>query len=139
MNGERRIIANMIKTPDGTILQSYNRHDYKTYTDKNGHEYMVDGGSDYLRRNLVEEAPYEELSVYSDAPFQLIRKYFCRGGRGKDGRQPITYVPLNEMSNEWVKSCIIYNDERGLGESFASEMYLQELEYRKKHKIVIAD
>ena len=58
-----QLISNKIRTPDGTILQSFNRHDYKTYIDANGFEYMVDGGIDYLRRIIVDDAPYEELSV----------------------------------------------------------------------------
>ena len=44
-----RVIASALITPDGTILQSYHRHDYKTYTDKNGEMYMIDGGVDYMR------------------------------------------------------------------------------------------
>jgi hypothetical protein len=34
-----RLVYNAIRTPDGTVLVSYSRHDYKTYTDANGHEY----------------------------------------------------------------------------------------------------
>ena len=66
---EPRIVCNRIQTPDGTILISQHRHDYQIYTDKNGLEYMVDGGCDYLRRNVHYEAPHTELSVYDTAPF----------------------------------------------------------------------
>jgi hypothetical protein len=44
MRDETRIVANRIRTPDGTILESKHRHDYVTYTDANGKQYMVDGG-----------------------------------------------------------------------------------------------
>ena len=40
------IILNRIQTPDGTVLTSYYRHDYKSYQDKNGETYIVDGGND---------------------------------------------------------------------------------------------
>lgn len=136
---EKRIILNQIKTPDGTILRSMHRHDYVTYADKNGLQYMVDGGNEYLRRNRHDDAPYEELTVYEDAPFEVIRENFHRGGRGKDGRQPLTWVPMSEMSDAWLKACIIYNEERGLGESFANKMYEKELAYRKEVGISIEE
>jgi len=37
---EKKIILNRIKTPDGTILTSYHRHDYIEYIDDNGLEYI---------------------------------------------------------------------------------------------------
>ena len=58
-----QLVANRIRTPDGTLLQSYNRHDYKTHIDANGEVYMVDGGLDYSKRSL-NKAPPEDLSVY---------------------------------------------------------------------------
>lgn len=159
---ERKIILNQIRTPDGTILRSMHRHDYVTYVDKNGHEYMVDGGSEYLRRSVVETKKnlllkikifllkligkewkdplhYTELSVYSDDPFEVIRENFYRGGRGKDGTEPLTWVPMNKMSDEWLKACIRYNEDRGAKNCFANKMYTKELKYRIKKKITIAD
>jgi hypothetical protein len=86
----KKIVLNRIRTPDGTILTSHTRHDYQTYTDKNGHEYMVDGGNDYLRRSYPDAAPPEELSVHSDAPFEVLRKSYHWG----------TY--RNGVVREWV-------------------------------------
>jgi len=136
----RTIILNQIKTPDGTIIKSLHRHDFVQYKDKNGHVYMVDGGTDYLRRNKIDEAaPYTELSIYDDAPFSLIRQYYCRGGRGKNNDQPLTWVPLEKMSDDWLQACIEYNDERGLGDSFASAQYKREVVYRLANKITVTD
>jgi hypothetical protein len=159
---EKRIVLNQIMTPDGTILKSMNRHDYVTYTDKNGLEYMVDGGHEYLRRTVnttelnfftkvkiallklvgktwKDPLEYTELSIYEDAPFEVIRENFHRGGRGKDGRQPLTWVPMFEMSDDWLKACISYNEEKGMGKSFANKMYRKELKYRKSNKISIKE
>ena len=58
-----QIVCNRIITPDGTVLQSHHRHDYVSYIDKNGLEYMVDGGHDYLRRIVQDEAPATEFSL----------------------------------------------------------------------------
>lgn len=135
----KRIIVNQIRTPDGTILKSMHRHDYVQYTDKNGKDYMVDGGTDYLRRIVHEEAPYEELTIYEDDSFEVIRENYCRGGRGKDGTQPLTWVPMNQMNDNWLAACIVYNEERGMGDSFANEMYRKEQDYRKEHNITITE
>lgn len=122
------IICNRIRTPDGTILESKHRHDYVTYVDANGHTYMVDGGKDYLRRNLVQEAPYEELSVYSDAPHEVIRETMRWGTRGVNGDQPIRYVLLKDMTVDHIQACI---DTQYQMLSSYREAMMGELEFRK--------
>ena len=103
---ERKLVANRIRTPDGTILESKHRHDYVSYVDKNGKEYMVDGGTDYLRRNVHEDAPYEELTVYADAPHAVIREVFKWGTRGKDGKQPLKFVTLKDMTTDHIEAIL---------------------------------
>lgn len=135
----RRILLNRIRTPDGTILISHHRHDYVTYTDKNDLEYMVDGGNDYLRRNVHDEAPYEELSLYEDSPFEEIRLNVCRGTRGKNLDQPLKWVPIAEMSEEYLLASIQWNEDRGNGEGLNNRLYKKELMYRQEHNITITD
>ena len=139
MEKELRIIVNQIRTPDGTVLRSMHRHDYVEYTDKNGLVYMVDGGTDYLRRNVHTDAPYEELTIYDNAPFEIIRENYCRGGRGKNGDQPLTWVPISQMSDMWLAACISYNEEREWGDGFSNKMYKKEQNYRELHKIEIKE
>lgn len=136
---ERELVLNRIRTPDGTILISRHRHDYVTYTDDNGLEYMVDGGTDYLRRTIQYEAPYKELSLYTDDPFEEIRKHYCRGGRGKDGKQPLKWIPIAEMSDEHLEATIQYNLERNMESSTSTMLYVKEQDYRKEHSISIPD
>jgi len=135
---ERKLILSQIQTPDGTILKSLHQHDYVTHVDANGEEYSLDGGNVYQRYNVCKE-PFKDLSIYSDAPFEIIRKNYCRGGRGKDGLQPLTWVPLSKMSNEWLKNCIQYNDDRGMSKSDSTYWYAKELRYRKRMEIFIED
>lgn len=137
-NKERKILINQIRTPDGTLLVSRHVHDYVRHYDKNGHEYAIDGGQSYLSRQISKNAPeYEELSVFEDDPFELIRQHCSRGGRGKDGKGDLTWVPLMNMSNEWLKNVIFYNNKNGLyGYTY---FYGLELIYRRNNNIFIDD
>ena len=58
---DARIIINAIETPDGTVLISAHRHDYRDHTDANGSYYAVDGGHDYLKRSSPGD--HTELSI----------------------------------------------------------------------------
>jgi hypothetical protein len=102
------IVVNQIKTPDGTILRSFHRHDYVVYTDANGYTYMVDGGKDYLRRGgsgcIV--APAEEMSVYDDSPHDVIRSAMTWGTLGKDGMGPRKYVVLKDLETAHIEAIL---------------------------------
>ena len=128
------IVYNAIRTPDGTILESTHRHDYKTYTDRNGEEYMVDGGCEYLRRNVCH-VPAEELTIYSDAPIEQIREVFTWGTYGKDGKQPLKRVLLKDMSNSHLQNIIV---NCTLSNSIL-KIFQRELEYRFDVDIEILD
>ncbi len=124
-----RIVCNRIRTPDGTILESIHRHDYRTYKDANGLEYMVDGGLDYTRRNVHDEAPYTELSVYSDSPHDVIREVFKWGTRGKDGKQPLKYVPLKDLTTEHIEAILETQDHI---QQYIRNIFLDEMIFRVK-------
>jgi hypothetical protein len=160
-----KILINRIQTPDGTILTSHYRHDYKTYTDTNGLEYMVDGGTDYLRRTVHKlpmnwfvrkivwvmgklgfelraryKVEYQELSVmYNDeTPFTYLRQHIERGGRGKDGTEPLKYVKLKDLSDNWLDNLVTYEEEHR-PDNFFLPWYRQEQIYRIVHKIIIPE
>lgn len=102
-----RIAVNMIQTPDGTILQSKHRHDYVTHVDKtNGLTYMVDGGTEYLRRNSHPDHPYKEMSLTEDADHSILREKVCWGTRGKDGKQPLRYISISSMDTDHIEAVL---------------------------------
>ena len=128
MMSNERIVSNRIRTPDGTILESMHRHDYVTYTDANGKAYMVDGGLDYLRRNVHDDASYQELSVYADDLHELIREVFKWGTRGKDGKQPLKYVPLKDLTSDHIEA--ILETQTHIQEHIR-KIFLDELSFRE--------
>lgn len=98
------LIRNAIQTPDGTILESRNRHDYTTYVDANGKRYMVDGGLDYIRCSL--NCDQVDMSVTLDDPHEEVREACSWGTYGINGDQPLTYVKLKDMSTDHIQACI---------------------------------
>jgi len=123
------LVYNAIRTPDGTVLESMHRHDYNVYVDKNGKEYMVDGGLDYTRRNVHADAPYEELSVYLTDGHDSVREVVKWGTYGKDGNQPLTYILLKDMSTEHIEACLenVPSMHPTYKESFKEELKLRSL------------
>lgn len=134
---DRFLIKSAIQTPDGTILESKYRHDYVTHKDANGEEYMLDGGVDYQRCN-VNKKPFKDLSVWSDSPFEIIRETLYRGGYGKDGKGEFRRVLLKDMSDDWVKNVITY-EELARPNNRYLRFYKKELEYRKENNIKIEE
>lgn len=128
MEKEPRIVLNRIQTPDGTVLISHHVHDYKSYKDTvSGEEYMVDGGHEYLRRN-INEVPYIEQSVYDDEPFEIIREVFTWGTRGKDGKSPVTFIPLSKLETSHIEAIIKTQTHIS---SWVKNFFVKELQFRK--------
>jgi len=139
------LLANLVMAPDGTILPSLNRHDFRKHTTidsyemvhpkgkpepeiKLGKDYkesnkkwlkwnselesvvtasretIVDGGNDYLKRG----GKFTEMSIYSNDSFEVIRRFLCRGGRGINGREHLTWTPLFAIDLPWLISLISY-------------------------------
>lgn len=122
-----RLIRNAIRTPDGTILESTHVHDYRTYEDANGKVYMVDGGLEYLRRNVhVGAYAYEELSVYIDEDHEINREYFQWTSYGKEGKGPAKIQALKDMDTDHIQAIL----DHGFGRDYSRELFKAELEHR---------
>lgn len=98
-------LANAIITPDGTILQSNHRWDYKEHTDKNGFTYMIDGGIDFSIR-LSSDVKATRIVITSDHNHTLIREWFSWGSYGRNGDEPLHWIKLKDMTTEHVKNVI---------------------------------
>jgi hypothetical protein len=123
------LVYNAIRTPDGTVLESTHRHDYKAYLDKNGKEYMVDGGLEYIRRNIHNSAPYEELSVCLEDGQDKVRDVVKWGTYGIDGNQPLTYILLKDMNTEHIRACLenVPRMQPAYKEAFKEELKLRSI------------
>ena len=122
----KQLVYNAIKCPDKTILVSRYRHDYVTYVDANGEEYMLDGGTDYIRTNVNTE-PAESLAVYADAEFVDIREVLEWGSYGRDGKSPLRWIKLKDMEIDHIRAVI---DECHIA-PWRKELLEHELKYRR--------
>ena len=123
----RKLVLNRIRTPDQTILESRNVHDYQYHKDKNGEIYMNDGGVEYLRRS-VNVIPWEELSLYSDDPFEILRENITWGTFGKNGNELLHYKSISSMSSNHITA--IFSQYKL--EDYLKEIFEKEISYRNE-------
>lgn len=122
-----QIIASALVCPDGTVLQSYHRHDYKTHVDAvTGEEYMIDGGTDYVRSN-VNKVGAKYITVTMNDPHTLRREWFHWGTRGRDGKQPLTWKPLKELDTDHIQAIL---DTQTHIPDYLVGLFTEELEFR---------
>lgn len=98
------LIYNAIQTPDGTILVSRHRHDFQSYTDANGKNYMIDGGLDYIRSSVHDDQI--SLAEYDTAPHERQRELLVWGTYGINGDQPLSYIKVCDMVTEHLKAVL---------------------------------
>jgi len=132
---DKILVVNALITPDGTRLQSYSHYDYKEYVDANGKTYMVDGGLSYQRRSAHGDEIDDSLYLHEDE-FAVIREQVTWGTYGKNGDQPLRYVPVSEMSNEHIHAVL---DIQGRIHPNLREVLMMEREYRIENMIEVRD
>lgn len=119
------LLANAMKCPDGTIIQSKHRHDYVEYIDKDGDYFMIDGGISYQRYSN-ESGKGELITITSDDDITTIREWMYWGKNyEKDG----TLLP----KTEWVKLKDITDDHLdGLIQYWKDRQNREYMENRKE-------
>jgi len=122
-----RLLRNALQTPDGTILESRHRHDYKEYEDANGWVYIVDGGLEYLRRMVNKNAPATDLSLTEADPHFFLRDYVTWGTYGKQQDQPLSHIAIADMETEHLEAVL---DTQKYMAPQMRDLMKAELEYR---------
>lgn len=123
----KQIVYNSITCDEcGETIVSYHRHDYKTCGCLN--EAMVDGGTEYLRYGANNMSKIKQFAVYTDDDFEIVRKYATRGSRGKDGTEPLSWIAICDMDDDYLEAVLEYG-----GADWHLDLIKKEIEYRKNH------
>ena len=123
-------LYNAIKTPDGTLLWCKNGYDCQTHKDSvSGEKYMNDGTGTRVRRS-VNTIPYEDLSIFSNDPFEKVRTAKFWGSYGKDGNSPEHMMAAEEMEDSHIRA--ILDTQKQIAGTAIEKLFLQEIEYRAK-------
>lgn len=124
---EKRLLYNAIRTPDGTILESWSRNDMATHKDANGQIYMVDGGLEYVRTS--HHGDERDLCIYwtPDMPHPILRQYLRWVTYGKSGKGPLKRVVLEDMESDHINA--ILDTQPGI-DPFYAKAFFEELMFR---------
>ena len=124
----RQIVYNSVKCLEcNKVLVSRHRHDYVTCGCPN--DAMADGGNEYERYGAMGMDKIETYYVYADDDFEIVRQHAARGSRGKDGKQPLTWIPIADMDDDYLQAVIDYG-----GDGWHMELINKEIKYRKDDK-----
>ena len=121
----RQLIYNALRTPDGRVLVSRSVHDYRSYTDKNGKTYMIDGGREYVHYSAHGDE--ELLTLYTDNEHSDIREVFTWGSFGINGDQPVEYSLLKNLTDEHIDAIL---DTQSSMPEYMRELFINEQLYR---------
>ena len=110
------LIQNAIKItenhPEEFFLVSAHRHDYVSYTFKNGNTVSADGGAAYVRRatsgtsNKEYGQTWMEWCVDDREPLYAIKEKLLWGTLGKSGKEPFKYVLLKNCETDHLQKIL---------------------------------
>lgn len=110
LNTQPQIIQNAVYVPSQrTYYVSAHVHDFIPFS-VGDEEHFIDGGTDYFRSTLLDSAKADKLVVdyclTSANTLDEIRQKLLWGTYGKDGRQPLAWLPISELSVEHLGALI---------------------------------
>lgn len=92
---------NYVESKDGTKLFSFNRHDYKTYTDKDGNFMMIDGGFEYTRFSVDHINSFLKKDEIENLISDIRNEFEWGQNYDKDNNR---LVLSKEETKEWLNS-----------------------------------
>lgn len=102
-----RLIQNAIRiVEDGKIIKSCHVHDYVTHTTPSGKQYMLDGGTEYVRSSLWQPGEVEELYLTTENSVEEVMDKLVWGTYGPKGDQPLRWVLLKECSTDHLQAIL---------------------------------
>ena len=123
------LVQNAIKItenyPEEFFLVSAHRHDYVSYTFKNGNTVSADGGAAYVRRATSGTSDKEygqtwmEWCVDDKEPLYAIKEKLLWGTYGKNKEFSIKYVLLKNCETEHLHKIL---EQKSLGELYKKVM-----------------
>tara|TARA_R110000851_G_C12795886_1_gene536878 strand:+ start:31 stop:435 length:405 start_codon:yes stop_codon:yes gene_type:complete len=127
----KQILVNKIRCPDGTILESRHRHDYREHVQEDGEEYFIDGGLDYVRYGGTCIDKIEVLTSYYGDDHTDIRENFTwgRNFNKEMNRLPKTeFVLLKDITDSHLEALIDYTKDFSVKE--INMLFKDELVFR---------
>lgn len=93
----------------GVYLKSIHVHDYTCHSDVVMgicQEVCCDGGLEYRRVCQSGNPVYQDFSLWSDSPFELVADRLLWGTYGPKGDQPRRWVPLKECETDHLQAIL---------------------------------
>jgi hypothetical protein len=129
---ENKLIYNSVNCLScGDTLISRHRHDYKVCSCEN--KTMVDGGLDYVRFGGKNLDLVQSYTIDDSDNFETLRFYIERGTHGINNDEPLKYVKLKDIDDEWLSNIINYEEELRPNNPYL-KYYKKEQKYRLKNK-----
>lgn len=124
------VLVNMIKCPDGTVLQSVYGHDFVMHNQEDGRSYNVDGGLHSLDRGFSDEE-YEELSLFVGDPHEKVREHFTWISVLDEGGyqlQEPKFIKLKDITDNHLEALVEFTKEDY--PPYINDLFVTETEYR---------
>ena len=115
----------------GETLVSRYRHDFKTCSCEN--KTFVDGGNEYQRSGGKDLNLIQSYCIDDSENFETLRFYIERGTRGIVGDEPLHYVKLKDIDDDWLQNIIKYEEELRPDNPYL-KYYKKEQKFRTKNR-----